>query len=118
MTLVVDTRQEQTLPGGGFATTEIFIASPTPIVEDVRPRQLLVGEPSTTTVFAYGVHITAESVILWDGEPRPTERDRPNRLFTIISPADQARADTIAVQIRTPGSFADSEPWFVPILPG
>lgn len=113
----IDTRNERFHPGGGVTFAEIFIGTPPPSLQHIWPQRLKVGEPSTTTVLVYANPITDESVVLWDGQPRPTTRDRDNRLLVVATAEDQATPDTIEIRVRTPGASADSNPMLLPIIP-
>ena len=111
-------------PGGGVSDTVLLRVSRfSPLIHQLSPTYLELGEPSTTTFKVVGHHFDASTLGLWDGSPRPsvwvpgdTSYSHPTEVHVTVSPADQALAGTRRLEILHGGSGKRSETRYVPVV--
>ncbi len=92
-------------PGGGvsngvtFTTTQA--ARPLPRITTISPESTLAGGP-TFTLTVNGTNFVSDSVVRWNGSPRPTTFVGSTQLTAQISAADIATAGSASVTVFTP----------------
>jgi len=76
-------------------------ANPKPMLASISPTSGTAGEIGLTLT-VNGYYISRNSVVTWDGNPRPTTFVSDRQLTATISAADLATEDAIVVRIVTP----------------
>ncbi|WP_338872010.1 hypothetical protein [Myxococcus stipitatus] len=89
----------------GVESAPLFVhvvsESPTPIVYELRPSVLSVGDaPGSLTLGGAG--FTGQSTVLINGQARPTRFHEPGNISTDISPSDLEQKGVLTLTVQTP----------------
>jgi hypothetical protein len=91
-------------PGGGASNALTFTVNPpnpVPVLTSISPNTAGVGGP-TFTLTVNGSGFTPESVVNWNGSPRPTTFSSATKLFAQIPAGDLASIGSASVTVVTP----------------
>jgi IPT/TIG domain-containing protein len=96
-------------PGGGASSASPFVVnSPTPAITSISPQVVPPGTAATITITGTGFE--ANSVILWNGSPRPTTVVSTTVLTVNLTAADLQSPGTGALTVSNPGPSAATSP--------
>jgi IPT/TIG domain len=89
-------------PGGGASGTTTFnVTSPAPVVTSISPQLVEAGTAATITVTGTGFE--TDSVVLWNGSPRPTTFVTSTTLQVALSGTDLQKATVGSLIVSNPG---------------
>ncbi len=96
-------------PGGGTSPGVSFnVNSPTPVITSISPQYVNPGSAATITITGTGFE--ANSVVLWNGSPRPTTVVSTTVLQVALSAADLQNQGTGSLTVSNPGPGASTSP--------
>ena len=87
--------------GGLSSSVPVTIGNPAPAILSLQPNQVLAGGPAFTLTLN-GANFFPNSVVHWNGTPRPTTYVSGGQLTAAIAAADVAAAGTAQVTVVTP----------------
>jgi hypothetical protein len=87
--------------GGGSGQTPLNVTSPLPVLSAISPKLVPTGAPATITLTGTGFE--ANSVVLWNGSPRPTVFVSAIALQVMLTAADFAGAPSGSLSVNNPG---------------
>jgi IPT/TIG domain len=89
-------------PGGGASgQTPLNVTSPLPVLSAISPKLVPTGAPATITLTGTGFE--ANSLVLWNGSPRPTVFVSAVALQVMLTAADLQSAATGSLTVNNPG---------------
>jgi DNA-binding beta-propeller fold protein YncE len=89
-------------PGGGASEPAILsVENPVPVITMVTPGVLLAGGPDVTLILS-GSGFVQTSVVLWNGEPRPTEYNYSGSIRVTIPAEDIVEVGSARIIVRNP----------------
>ena len=89
-------------PGGGASSATPFdVTSPTPVLTSVSPKIVPAGQAATITLTGTGFEMN--SIVQWNGSPRPTVFVSATVLRVALSAADLKNAGTGSLTVDNPG---------------
>lgn len=90
-------------PGGGVSGAFSFaISVPTPAVASLSPQRVPQGAAATITLTGTGFE--ANSVVQWNGSPRPTTFVNPTTLQVVLTAADVANFGAGQISVTNPNT--------------
>jgi hypothetical protein len=90
--------------GYGSSTNNSGMGTGSSSISQLVPNMSTHGDPAFTLT-VNGTGFTANSVVYWNGQIRPTTFVMANQLTAQISAADVANAATVPVYVRTTGGI-------------
>lgn len=89
-------------PGGGTSNAELFtVANRAPVLSSIDPGSSVAG-CGATTIAATGSGFAPGATLNWNGSPRPTTYESPDRLLAVVSPTDLAGVGGASVTVTVP----------------
>ena len=87
-------------PGGQSATAAFSVLSPVPTLISILPGIVRVNQPAAITLSGSG--FAADSVVLWNGSPRPTTLVTATTLSVALTAADLSAVGTGQLTVANP----------------
>lgn len=92
-------------------------AAPGPILQTISPSWAGVNEAAAFTLTAVGAEFTADCVVRWNGQPRPTTFVNGQKLTAVIPAGDISSPGTAVVTVYDTGRAAESAGQTFTIVP-
>jgi len=102
-----------------IASVEVTVATPAPVISYTDPDSAVAGTncDGPCTLWVHGSYFGRNSVVRWNGAPRPTYYYYDDVLYAQISNEDLARPGMAQVTVYDPGSGLESAPQVFLIYP-
>ena len=89
-------------PGGGGSGAVTFnVNSPVPVINSISPQTVVPGSAATITITGTGFE--TNSVVLWNGSPRPTTMVSTTTLQVALTASDLQNQGTGTLAVSNPG---------------